>query len=57
MRIDPYSFGLFISVEEEEAFGVTGVFVFITGAMALVMVCIGLMRRRTPGKSLESISH
>lgn len=36
MRIEPYTPELFIS----------GVFVFITGAMALMMVCIGLMARR-----------
>ncbi|QBR02997.1 MFS transporter [Paraburkholderia pallida] len=38
-------------------FGVTGVFVFIAGAMALVIVAIGLMGPRTLGQSLESISH
>ncbi|ALE55377.1 MFS transporter [Paraburkholderia sp. RL17-368-BIF-A] len=38
-------------------FGVTGVFVFIASAMALVIVAIGLMGPRTLGKSLESISH
>jgi putative MFS transporter len=36
---------------------VTGVFVFIAGAMSLVIVAIGLMGPRTLGKSLESISH
>lgn len=38
-------------------FGVAGVFVFIAGAMTLVIVTIGLMGPRTLGKSLESISH
>ncbi|WP_213301869.1 MFS transporter [Paraburkholderia sacchari] len=38
-------------------FGVAGVFVFISCAMLLVMLAIGLMGPRTLGKSLESISH
>lgn len=37
-------------------FGVTGVFVFIAGAMMLVILAIGLMGPRTLGKSLEDIS-
>jgi putative MFS transporter len=36
---------------------VTGVFVFIAGAMMLVMLAIGLMGPRTLGQSLERISH
>ncbi|RQS65708.1 MFS transporter [Burkholderia sp. Bp8963] len=40
-----------------KAFGVTGVFVFIAGAMTLVIVAIGLMGPRTLGRSLESISY
>jgi putative MFS transporter len=38
-------------------FGVTGVFVFIAGAMIVVMFAIGTLGPRTKGKSLESISH
>lgn len=38
-------------------FGVPGVFVFIAGAMAVVILAIGLMGPRTLGKSLERISH
>lgn len=38
-------------------FGVTGVFVFIAGAMLLVVLAIGAMGPRTRGRSLESISH
>ncbi|WP_269502282.1 MFS transporter [Burkholderia sp. IMCC1007] len=38
-------------------FGITGVFVFIAGAMALVMLAIGLMGPKTLGQSLERISH
>jgi putative MFS transporter len=40
-----------------ERFGVTGVFVFIGGAMAVVMLAIGLMGPRTRGIELEKISH
>jgi putative MFS transporter len=50
-------FSSFVIAFTLKAFGVTGVFVFIAGAMALVMVSIGLMGPRTLGKSLESISH
>ena len=37
--------------------GARGVFVFIGGAMALVMLLIGLLGPRTAGRSLESLSH
>ena len=40
-----------------EHFGVTGVFVFIAIAMAIVMVAIGLMGPRTRGLELEKISN
>ena len=40
-----------------ERFGVTGVFVFIGGAMTIVMLVIGLMGPRTGGLELEKISH
>ena len=38
-------------------FGVTGVFIFIGAAMAVVMLVIGLMGPRTSGLELEKISH
>jgi MFS transporter, putative metabolite:H+ symporter len=38
-------------------FGVTGVFIFIGAAMAVVMLAIGLMGPRTSGLELEKISH
>ena len=38
-------------------FGTVGVFVFIAGAMAMVMLAIGLMGPRTRGIALEEISH
>ncbi|MGY8635442.1 MFS transporter [Bradyrhizobium sp. 14AA] len=38
-------------------FGVTGVFIFIGAAMAIVMLAIGLMGPRTSGLELEKISH
>ncbi|MEM5339417.1 MFS transporter [Paraburkholderia azotifigens] len=50
-------FSSFVIAFTLKEFGVTGVFVFIAGAMALVIVAIGLMGPRTLGKSLESISH
>jgi len=37
-------------------FGTTGVFVFIAGAMLIVMLAIGLMGPRTKGLELEKIS-
>lgn len=39
-----------------KGFGTTGVFVFIAGAMAIVMATIGLMGPRTKGIALERIS-
>lgn len=50
-------FSSFVIAFTLREFGVTGVFVFIAGAMALVIVAIGVMGPRTLGKSLESISH
>ncbi len=50
-------FSSFVIAFTLKAFGVTGVFVFIAGAMALVTVSIGVMGPRTLDKSLESISH
>ncbi|MEX3937656.1 MFS transporter [Paraburkholderia phymatum] len=50
-------FSSFVIAFTLKEFGVTGVFVFIAGAMTLVIVAIGLMGPRTLGKSLESISH
>jgi putative MFS transporter len=50
-------FSSFVIAFTLKEFGVTGVFVFIAGAMALVILAIGLMGPRTLGKSLESISH
>ncbi len=38
-------------------FGTAGVFVFIAGAMVVVMLAIGLMGPRTRGVALEEISH
>ena len=38
-------------------FGTVGVFVFIAGAMAMVMLAIGLMGPRSRGIALEEISH
>ncbi len=39
-----------------KGFGTPGVFVFIAGAMAIVMASIGLMGPRTKGVALEAIS-
>jgi putative MFS transporter len=50
-------FSSFIIAFTLKEFGVTGVFVFIAGAMTLVILVIGVMGPRTLGKSLESISH
>jgi MFS transporter, putative metabolite:H+ symporter len=50
-------FSSFIIAFMLKDFGVTGVFVFISGAMALVMLAIGVMGPRTLGQSLENISH
>jgi putative MFS transporter len=51
------AFSSFVIASTLREFGVTGVFVFIAGAMSLVMLSIGLMGPRTLGRSLESISH
>src|SRR5476649_1265136 len=40
-----------------KAFGTTGVFMFIAGAMAVVMLAIGLMGPKTRDLALEQISH
>jgi putative MFS transporter len=50
-------FSSFIIAFTLKEFGVPGVFVFIAGAMTLVILAIGLMGPGTLGKSLESISH
>jgi putative MFS transporter len=50
-------FSSFVIAFTLKDFGVAGVFVFIAGAMTLVIFVIGLMGPRTLGKSLESISH
>ena len=50
-------FSSFVIAFTLKGFGVTGVFVFIAGAMILVMLAIGLMGPRTLGQSLERISH
>ncbi|MBN3752361.1 MFS transporter [Paraburkholderia sp. Tr-20389] len=50
-------FSSFVIAFTLKEFGVHGVFVFIAGAMTLVILAIGLMGPRTLGKSLESISH
>ncbi|MGU7774727.1 MFS transporter [Burkholderia sp. MR1-5-21] len=50
-------FSAFFIAYTLKEFGVTGVFVFIAGAMTLVIVAIGLMGPRTRGQSLERISH
>ena len=38
-------------------FGVSGVFIFIAGAMVVVMATIGVFGPRTSNVSLEKISH
>ena len=40
-----------------ERFGVTGVFIFISAAMLVVVLVIGLMGSRTRNIALEKISH
>ena len=40
-----------------KAFGTTGVFMFIAGAMAVVTLAIGLMEPKTRDLALERISH
>jgi putative MFS transporter len=49
-------FNAFIIAFFLQRFGVTGVFVFIAAAMAVVMITIGLMGPRTKGVALETLS-
>jgi putative MFS transporter len=48
-------FSAFIMAFVLERFGVTGVFLFIGGAMTVVILAIGLMGPRTRGASLDQI--
>ncbi|RFU44821.1 MFS transporter [Paraburkholderia sp. DHOC27] len=50
-------FTAFLIASVLKGFGTTGVFVFIAGAMLIVMLAIGLMGPRTKGIELEKISH
>ncbi|GAB5095241.1 MFS transporter [Caballeronia sp. HLA56] len=50
-------FTSFIIAAVLKGFGTTGVFVFIAGAMLVVMAAIGLMGPRTRDMALEKISH
>ncbi|SDG38836.1 MFS transporter [Paraburkholderia phenazinium] len=49
-------FTAFLIASVLKEFGTTGVFVFIAGAMLIVMLAIGLMGPRTKGIELEKIS-
>jgi putative MFS transporter len=49
-------FTAFLIAAMLKEFGATGVFVFIAGAMLIVMLAIGLMGPRTKGLELEKIS-
>jgi putative MFS transporter len=49
-------FTAFLIAAVLKEFGTTGVFVFIAGAMLIVMLAIGLMGPRTKGLELEKIS-
>jgi len=49
-------FNAFIIAFFLQRFGVTGVFIFIGAAMAVVMITIGLMGPRTKGIALETLS-
>jgi len=49
-------FTAFLIAAVLKEFGTTGVFVFIAGAMMIVMASIGLMGPRTKGRALEAIS-
>jgi putative MFS transporter len=49
-------FTAFLIASVLKQFGTTGVFVFIAGAMLIVMLAIGLMGPRTKGLELEKIS-
>jgi putative MFS transporter len=50
-------FTAFLIASVLKEFGTTGVFVFIAGAMLIVMLVIGVMGPRTKGIELEKISH
>jgi putative MFS transporter len=50
-------FTAFLIAAVLKEFGTAGVFVFIAGAMLIVMLVIGLMGPRTKGLELERISH
>jgi putative MFS transporter len=50
-------FTAFLIAATLKEFGTTGVFVFIAGAMLIVMLVIGVMGPRTKGIELEKISH
>ena len=50
-------FTAFIIAGVLKEFGTTGVFVFIAGAMLIVMLAIGLMGPKTRDVALEKISH
>jgi putative MFS transporter len=50
-------FTAFLIASVLREFGTTGVFVFIAGAMLIVMLAIGLMGPRTKGLELEKISN
>ncbi|MDR0479780.1 MAG: MFS transporter [Burkholderiaceae bacterium] len=50
-------FTAFLIAAALKGFGTTGVFVLISGAMAGVMLIIGLLGPRTNGLALENISH
>ena len=49
-------FTAFLIAAVLKEFGSTGVFVFIAGAMLIVMAAIGLLGPRTKGRALETIS-
>jgi putative MFS transporter len=49
-------FTAFLIAEVLKQFGTVGVFVFIAGAMLIVMAAIGFMGPRTKGLELEKIS-
>ena len=56
MRAHHLFFTSFFIAGVLKAFGTTGVFMFIAGAMVIVMLAIGLMGPRTKGLELEKIS-
>jgi len=49
-------FSAFVIAFILERFGVAGVFLFISGAMAIVMAAIGILGPKTRGIALELIS-